>query len=50
MVQTQDLMSKIQMGRWSEEERMVKNGLGSEFNEQDTNAKVVRGEISPRIQ
>ena len=27
---------------WSEEERMIMNSSGSEFNEQDTNRKVVR--------
>ena len=34
---------------WSEEERMIMNGSCSGFNEQDTNRKIVRGGISPRI-
>lgn len=33
----------------SEEKQMVMNDSGSEFNEQDTNGKSVRGGVTPRI-
>ena len=33
----------------SEEEQMVMNDLGSGFNKQDTNGKLVQGGITPRI-
>ena len=36
---------------WFEEEQIIMNGsgIGSGFNEQDANRKIVRGGISPRI-
>ena len=42
-------LSLVQERGWSEEERMVKNGSGLGFNEQDANRKIIRGGISPRI-